>query len=434
MKQTILMLLLLGLGTAGAVVSGPFVGLAVYYVFAVLRPQYLWEWALLIELRWSLYVAAATIGATLVYLSSDSFRGRSFTPTHSAMLCFAFWVTLSNLFALNSAVSSQWYWEYLKIFAMFFCGALVVRKLTQVRILYLIIVGALGYIAFEVNNLYLFSARLDIYHYGFGGLDNNGAGLMIAMGIPMAYFLWQAYQQWWRWVFLAGIVLMVHAVLMTYSRGAMVSLLLSVPLLILRSSRKIQMIIAVVCFALVVPILAGEEIRARFFSVEQYEDDHGAQARMDSWNAAWQIAKSYPVFGVGLRNAEMLTPFYFAGWGARAIHSQYLQIAADSGFPAIAFYLSVLFGTWRGLRRTQKRCRNAASDDDWWAYNLACGLEGALVVFCVGAAFLSLEVFELPYLLILLGLQLFIIAQKEIVPEPALKAVPSVHFPSKLPA
>jgi hypothetical protein len=37
---------------------------------------------------------------------------------------------------------------------------------------------------------------------------------------------------------------------------------------------------------------------------------------------------------------------------------------------------------------------------------MACGLEGSLAVFCVGAIFLSLEVFELPYLLMMLSMQL----------------------------
>jgi probable O-glycosylation ligase (exosortase A-associated) len=276
---------------------------------------------------------------------------------------------------------------------------------------------------------------LDIYHSGFGGLDNNGAGLMIAMGVPMAYFLWQVYRRWWRWIFLAVMVLMIHAVLMTYSRGAMVSLLICVPLLIMRSARKLQMMIAVACFSLLVPMLAGEEIRARFFSVEEYEDDHGAQARLASWQAAWRIAQSNPIFGVGIRNAELLTPHYFAGWGARAIHSQYFQIAADAGFPAIVFYLSVLFGTWRVLRRTARQCRGASSDDDWLAYNLACGLEGALVVFVSGAAFLSLDVFELPYLLILLGLQLSLIVQEDSTAVAASRTVSALGYrPQKVPS
>ena len=48
------------------------------------------------------------------------------------------------------------------------------------------------------------------------------------------------------------------------------------------------------------------------------------------------------------------------------------------------------------------------------------GLETSLAVFFVGSAFLSLEVFELPYLLALLGAQLAVLVRAEVgVAEPA---------------
>jgi probable O-glycosylation ligase (exosortase A-associated) len=299
----------------------------------------------------------------------------------------------------------------------------------------LIAVAALGYIAYEINFLYLFSGRLDVFHEGYGGLDNNGAGLMIAMGVPMAYFLWQYYRAWWRWIFLALIPMMVHAVLMTYSRGAMLSLLLVSPLLIVRSPRKRQMIFAMVCCVLLLPVLAGQEIRARFFSIEQYEKDRSAESRFGSWKAGLRIASDYPVFGAGVRNSTLISHRYGADMIGRAIHSQYIQTAADSGFPALAFYSLLLFGTWRGLRRTQKRCRDSDSDEDRLAYNLACGIEGALAVFCIGTAFLSLEVFELPYLLILLGLKLSLVGQEEPVAVTSPSPAPKVAYqPQNLPA
>jgi probable O-glycosylation ligase (exosortase A-associated) len=435
MKQTAFMLMLLATGTAGPVVFGPFIGVAIYYLLAVLRPQYLWQWALLIDLRWSFYVAAATIAATLLHVPGG-IRGKVFTWRHGVCLAFAVCVTLSNIFAFNSEVSSHWYWEYVKIFLMFFCGSLVVQQLSQVRILYQIAVWALGYIAYEINFVYLFSGRrLDVYHSGYGDLDNNGAGLMIAMGVPLAYFLWQEYRRWWRWIFLAMVPVMIHAVLMTYSRGAMVSLLIASSLLIVRSRRKRQMMLALVCFWLVVPILAGQEIRARFFSIEQYEQDRSAESRFDSWTAGWRIARDYPIVGVGLRNSELLSQRYGADTAGRAIHSQYIQITADSGFPAVAFYILLLFGTWRALRRTQKLCGEWSSDDDRLAYNLASGLEGALVVFCIGAAFLSLEVFELPYLLILLALKLSLVVQEEPVADNLPSTMPKIAYqPQNLPA
>jgi len=420
MKQTALMFVLLLIGTGGAIVSGPFVGVAVYYLFAVLRPQSLWEWALLVDLRWSFYVAIATILATGVHFKA--LRGRAFTATHAALFGFALWITLSTIFAIDTEIASVWYWEYLKIIIMFFCATFVVRELRQVRLLFLIALCSLGYIAYEINFLYLFSGRLDIYHSGYGGLDNNGAGLMIAMGIPMAYFLWQYYRSWHRWMFAALIPVMLHAVLLSYSRGAMLSLLLVGPLLIVRSRRKGQMILALIGCLFLVPVLAGKEIRARFFSIDRYEEDKSAESRFGSWKAGLQIAEDYPVLGAGIRNADLLSHRYGADRFGRTIHSQYIQIAADSGFPALGLYLLLLFGTWRALRRAQKQFRDGDADDDRLAYNLACGVQGALAVFCIGASFLSLEVFELPYLLILMGLRLSLVAQEQ----PVASTSPSV--------
>ena len=154
MKQTALMFVLLTIGTGGALVFGPFLGVAVYYLFAVLRPQYMWEWALLVDLRWSLYVAIVTILSTGIYFTGG-LRGRTFTSTHAAFVGFALWLTMSSIFALNTEISSFWYWEYLKIFIMFFCATFVVRELNHLKTLYLIAVWALGYIAYEMNFLCL---------------------------------------------------------------------------------------------------------------------------------------------------------------------------------------------------------------------------------------------------------------------------------------
>lgn len=417
------MLLLLLVGTGGAMVYGPFVGISVYYLFAVLRPQYLWAWALTIDVRWSFYVAAATIISTFIYHSVPR-RGKTFAWTHGLVLLFAVWLTLSDLFALNPEVSSRWYGEYLKIFLMFGIGSYVVRELYEVKILYLVAVWSLGYIAYEINILYLLSGRLDIYHLGYGGLDNNGAGLMIAIGVPMAYFLWQGYHNWWRWMFFVMIPVMIHAVMITYSRGAMLSLLVTSSLMVIRSKRKGGLVLAIVCFSLLIPVLAGQEIRSRFFSLETYDVDESAQSRFGSWQAGWSIAKDHPLFGVGIRNADLESYKYGADLVGRAIHSQYLQILADSGFPALLCYILLLLGSWRSLRRVQKRLCYSPAEDNQLAYNLACGMEAALTVFAVGALFLSLEVFELPYLLILLALKLPLVLLQEASNTSTMKATP----------
>ena len=94
---------------------------------------------------------------------------------------------------------------------------------------------SLAYIAYEVNALYFGSGYLGISQNGYGGLDNNGAGLMLAMGVPLCLAVWDTLRSHWRWFFLALIPVLIHAVLMTYSRGAMVSLIGAAPMLLARS-------------------------------------------------------------------------------------------------------------------------------------------------------------------------------------------------------
>jgi probable O-glycosylation ligase (exosortase A-associated) len=413
MKQTLLMIVLTLMGTVGVLIE-PFWGVAVYYLFAVLRPQYLWRWALPADVSWSFYVAVATMIAAVWKLLAGPGpepAPRHFSALHVFLACFAGWVALSALTAANQQVTQPWLIEYAKIFAMFFCAAVIIGNLQQIWVLYLVATLAVGYIAYEVNSLYLFQRYLGIFHNGYGGLDNNGAGLLLAMGLPLCIFAAEASRGPWRWALLAMVPVLVHAVLLTYSRGAMVSLLVVCPLIFLRSRYKRAMCLGALCLALAMPTLAGREIRAEFFSVQKYDADSSAQSRFGSWSAAWNIAKDHPALGVGPRNSPLIAYRYGADIEGRVIHNQYLQLAADSGFPALLFYLAVLGATSRSLRRTRRESRRGTELYDRRAHAMACGVETSLAVFAFGGLFLSLEVFELPFLLILIGAHLGLVVR-----------------------
>src|SRR5262249_11196002 len=159
------------------------------------------------------------------------------------------------------------------IFVMFGAAALLIGSLRQVWTLFIIAGLALGYIAYEINVLYVLNGRLDIHRNGYGGLDNNGAGLMLAMGVPICYFAWGGAAGKLRWLFLGLLPILLHAVLMTYSRGAMVSLMLASPLVVLRSRHRVGVGIVGAGLLLLLPVLAGPEIRARFLTIAEHGND-----------------------------------------------------------------------------------------------------------------------------------------------------------------
>lgn len=414
MKQLAFMIGMLTIGSLGSLYH-PFWALMLYYGFAVLRPQYLWDWSLPQGVRWSLFAAVIVMISCVINFSKLVER-RRFNAVLGLMLVYALLLLASILTAYDPAIAMQWGREYGKIFFIAVIASLVVRHLWQIRLLTIMILLTLGYIAWEINYLYLVNGRLDIFHRGFGGLDNNGAGLMVAMGVPIAFaFGVSAKEHWQRGLAWFAAALMVHVVLMSYSRGAMLGLVVAaVWILLNHRPRRHAMIIALVA-CLAVSVMAGKEIRERFLSISQYQADISANSRFESWAAGWAIAKEHPLLGQGIRNSNIYTSNYGADRVGRTIHSQYLQIAADCGLPALMVYVTmVLVALWY-LRRSRIMCTDYVEqfmhdhphgnpDPQTQQFvHLALGIEASLFVFAFDGIFLSLEVFELPWLMIVLA-------------------------------
>jgi probable O-glycosylation ligase (exosortase A-associated) len=430
-KQFILLIVLTAIGTIGPIVVDPFIGVAVYYLFAVLRPQYMWSWALPAVVAWSWYVALGTLIAVGLYTTGiwrapaaielDEHRTTRIRPSlgYCGMVMYGVWVCLSYLMARNRYFAYPYFVEYLKIFVMFTASAIVLRTTRQAWVLYLLTAGVVGYVGYEMNAEYLLKGQLNIYVQGFGGYDNNAAGLVMAMGVPLCLFAWEGEKRWWRWLYFVCVPALLHAVLMSFSRGAMVSLMVGSPLLLLRSRHRVKMIGVLLLLTLAVPVLAGREIRARFSSVQDYEDDRSSMTRIATWNAGWRMALDYPVFGIGIRNSDLYSYDYGADFVGRAIHNQYLEVAADSGFPALAFYLLSFVGTLWSATSVRRRVKGNETEVARRAHAMASGIECSLFVFMVGAIFLYLGIVELTYLLLLLGSQLSVIVGEVPSTEPA---------------
>ncbi len=420
MKQYLFLIFLTAFCSFASLWWTPYAGVALYYLFAILRPQYLWEWQLLnmpVRLPWSFIVASAAIGGYLLWSAGILSYGRresslmryrpKFTVAHWLMMLFAFWVTMSHLGAKNPDLGEIWYGEYLKIFGMYYLASRVVRTPTQVWGLYMLIIIAIGYISIEMNHIYISTGKLILAKRGFAGLDNNGAALMLCLGVPLCYFAWEFTQKWYKWLFLLIIPVIMHAVLSTYSRGAMVSMAMSAPVLMVFSQKRKFLICVYLAIGAMLPMMAGKEIQDRFFSVEKREMDDSYRSRMLSWGIGMEIALDYPIFGVGVRNSNAEMGPRGADMEGRTIHSQYIQIAADSGLCAMVIYVSMIVATFYCIFRASARLWHRTDFESRRARAMLGGIACSLISFCIGAIALSLEVFEVSYLLFFLGAQVW---------------------------
>ncbi len=415
MKQLVFMLILTLAGMFGAVIH-PFYGVLLYYGLAFLRPQALWGWALPQGVRWSLIAALVTAGGIVLALPRKTWRLR-FNGVAVLILLFGLLVLVSVMLAQDPKLGQAWAVEYGKVFVMLIIASLVIDRLRHVHLIGGMILLCIGYIAWEMNARYVFEGSMDILTRGYAGFDNNGVGLLMAMGIPFAYALARMLSPWWlRIACLGAGVLMINALMLSFSRGAMVSAVVGIGWLISQHRPRLHAAgFALIC-VLAVGILAGPQVRQRFLSIGNYHGDLSAQSRMSSWTAAWKMAWDHPWTGVGVRNSNHFGINYGSDHIGRTTHNQFLQTAADSGIPAMLVYLAIcVWSMWRlqQVRRMTGNGRRGPEDDgphdapplayDRSTAVIALGIQGSLLTFMAGGLFLSLEVFELPWLLMVLA-------------------------------
>lgn len=388
-----------------------------YYFLALLRPQFVWDWSLSGDVRWSLVAGLGAIVAVLLNLKRYLDRLRLNLPM-TLMIVFGLVVLLSGVTARDPGVAMPWVTEYGKILLMALVACVVIEKLSYAWGLVVMVTLVMAYVAWSVNRNYFFTDYpMRLYDHGYGGYDNNGAGLLLAVGVPMAYAAVAHGAGAWRWVVrgVAAIaaLMMLHGVMLSYSRGAMVSLTAGLVWLVLRHTPRKQAIGLAGVLVVVVLAMAGQQVREEYLSTMEYREDATAQLRFDSWQAAWRIAVDNPVLGVGIRNSNLYSENFGSDRYGRTIHNQYLQTAADAGIPAMLLFVAILGAVMLCLHRARRMAlaslERVHHEQSTLAVSLrqvlrmSIGLEAAIVTFSVGAMFLSLETFEFAWLILALG-------------------------------
>jgi len=429
-----LFMIVMTMGLSFKALTEPFWAVALYYMWGVLRPQAIWDWALrdYPDMRWSLI--AALVALVMLVIRSGGLGKPKVEPGFvSLVFMFGMCVLFSYISAYNMDEAATPSWEYSKIIIMLMVAALVVTEPRYIRYLGWIVFGGLIYIVYTVNSLYVFDGRVDIIE-GYAGLDNNGAALMMAMVVPFCYYFFMAEHRWWRWGYLFCMIAAAHAVMLTNSRGAMLSSLLAFVGMVMTTekTKRWRMIVIAVALALMVMPLAGKQVRARFgssFDEGKRDEDASVQSRYGSWEAGMKIVRDYPIFGVGPRNSKFFIKDYGADFEGRTIHNLYIQLAADCGFPAVTFYMVLYFSSMIWAWKGAVMVKNHTTHEQRWHYNISMACFWSLALFLVGAFFLSLETFETPYLLMFIGAtsQRFSLGMREVPETELMEAVPEAE-------
>ena len=252
--------------------------------------------------------------------------------------------------------------------------------------------------------------------------DNNDFGLAVNMTIPMLFFLAREEEKRkLKIVFRVTFVCCLFAVLLTYSRGALLGLTATMTTLALKSRHKVVSALLIVFAIFLVISFAPPAWMARMHAFLGGTLDESAQERLTSWAFAWNLAKHYPVTGAGF---ECFTPNLFAMYSPRdprtwlaghtssGPHSIYFQVMAEQGFVGLGIFLGLLVSCLLSARRIRKQV--AGNQSLQWLASYASVVELGVIAYMVSGAFLGRAYFDLFWQIVATLIILKILYKKEV--------------------
>ena len=417
-------------GGAALSLYRPFYGLLIYICFAIIRPESLWHWCVPAGNYSRIVAIALLIGWVLNGCGNWRLgKGRAVLGCFVGFWC---WALLSTLI---SAIFPERGFAFLesiaKILLPFIVGITVIDSISQIKQLAWTMAISVAYVALEMNHSY-YSGFNQLHESGFAGMDNNCMAIQFVTAIGFMFFLGFAAEQWWqRLVAIFGTLLMINAIMFSFSRGGLLSLIVTGGVCFLLLPKR-PLHYAVFALATAAGLrLAGPEVIKRFatsFS-ETETRDASAQSRLDLWSDCWRLMLREPLFGVGPDHFTYYAQ-YELGWGtAKEAHSLWFQTGAEIGFIGLGFLLAFYVITMGNL---WPLTRNSIAHVDLAVPDIARMVIASLSGFFVASQFVSLEGLELPYYVTLVGAATLKVAQSVVVP--ALAPLPESPLMSQSPA
>jgi O-antigen ligase/polysaccharide polymerase Wzy-like membrane protein len=378
----------------GAVISlrKPVIGLFIYVAFSVIRPEALWGWAGNMKDMSDIVAYPLLLGWAFQGFGSWAFgRARSIV---ACILMFTVCSLFSAAQAIDGAVAVHGLIEFAKTLLPFLVGVTMIKTEKEARQVLWIIVLMQTYVCVDMNRTYL-TGYNKAFAEGFGGMDNNsfGISLVTTIGASLGLFL-SVGRRWQKIMFGLATLLIMHTVMLTFSRGAFVGLLAVGFMALVVLPKRPKHLGAVVLAAAIGIYFTGPELSERLGTtfVPREMRDASAESRFALWSDLATVIVEQPILGVGPYNWPLIAERF--GWPpGKEGHSLWVQTAAENGLPAVMFMLLFYFLTIAKLWPIARRRRK---DIDEGTAMYATGIILAIVGFCVSANFVSLRGLEPP--------------------------------------
>jgi O-antigen ligase len=315
-------------------------------------------------------------------------------PTEvNLVLLFCLTALLSIPLAINRLTAWQEFTgTFIRCIIIFIVIVNAVRTRTRLKgLLFVALVSGL-WLSFEaINDFRRGLNTVDGYRAGGRGNgifgNTNDMALHVVTLLPIAIALLFGTRSLIRKLLIgACAALMVAAIVLSYSRGAFLGMIVVLIFMAMKLGprHRVEIILAILVLAGAVLLLAPDNYGGRLLSIFMPSLDPGGSAdnrRGELFRSAY-IALRHPLLGIGMGNyqSEM-------SYKGLVTHNSYTQVAAEMGATALVCYTLFIVTPLRKLGQIARETFETRGSSHY--YYLAVGLQASLLGYMVSSFFLS---------------------------------------------
>jgi probable O-glycosylation ligase (exosortase A-associated) len=385
----------------------PFFGVILWTIISCASPQW-YAWGAAYTLPTAELVAIPTLLGFAIF--SRGSWGRIISRESLLIGVFWIWAVVTSINVSGSpllAAHEPETWHRLQEISKILLMTMVTMAIvdTFARLRALIITIALCFSFYVVKAIpFMISSGGSFRLYGpphSAVEDNNDLGLALNMTLPLLFFLAQSEANpKLRRLFWFLFAVTIPGIFCTYSRGALVGLVVVAFLMVVRVKQRMVLIPVLITTVLIAVIFAPDKWKDRMnLTNKDATLDQSAYSRLNAWTFSWNLAKDFPIAGGGL---ETFTRDLFDRYApntkdVHGPHSIYFGVLAEHGFVGFFIYMSVVVSCFASLRRISKLAR---ARDDQIASSYAVMLQFSLIAFLISGTFLGRAYFDYYYTLV----------------------------------
>ena len=268
-------------------------------------------------------------------------RGRIRKPAigHIVMALFVVLAALSFLWSLYPEGTLIEAFSYVQLFTMVWLIWELAPKVQEQ--MHLMRAYVFGTFVSGIDTFYLFLSHQESVYQRYAGakLDANDLGLIMALSIPMSYYLLIQNQGRMVWVYRVQLILAGTTILLTASRGATLATVVALAIIPLTQARlggrqRVALFLTVVLLVGGILFFVPETSWERLATVPAEFEQGTFTGRTIIWKAGWEIFRAHPFVGIGANAFRIMV--------SRELTEPIRMGEADPAPPAHNTFLSVL--------------------------------------------------------------------------------------------